>query len=110
MAHTFFVKGQDDLRRIDEALRRFWEIEGVNPDQKVTTATDADMIKTTTTSSTWSNDKHRYQVCIPWNENKSLLPNNYNMAYKRLVDTEKQLSRKPQIKEFYKRNLTKRIT
>ena len=43
----------------------------------------------------------RYQVGIPWKENSSLLQNNYEMAFRRLQNTEQRLFKKPDIARAY---------
>ena len=39
----------------------------------------------------------RYQVAIPWKEDPSNLPSNYDMALKRLKNTEKRLVNDPEL-------------
>ena len=41
----------------------------------------------------------RYQVAIPWKDDEPALPNNYEMALRRLLNTEKRLLKNPEIGE-----------
>ena len=52
----------------------------------------------------------RYQIGIPWKEDPSSLPNNYEMAFKRLRNTEKRLNRDPELKEAYSNVIENYIT
>ena len=43
----------------------------------------------------------RYQVAIPWKDDKPELPDNYSMAVRRLFNTEKKLRNNPEVGEAY---------
>ena len=43
----------------------------------------------------------RYQVVIPWKHPEPELPDNYEMAVRRLFDTEKRLRNNPEVGEAY---------
>ena len=43
----------------------------------------------------------RYQLAIPWKEDPSNLPSNYDMALKRLKNTEKRLVNDPELSGAY---------
>ena len=47
----------------------------------------------------------RYQVAIPWKDDECALPNNYEMALRRLLNTEKRLLKNPEIGEAYTNNV-----
>ena len=47
----------------------------------------------------------RYQVAIPWKDDECALPNNYEMALRRLLNTEKRLLKNPEIGETYTNNI-----
>ena len=57
------------------------------------------------TETTWQRtaDDKRYQIGIPWKENKSHFQQNYKLALKWLENTEKCLEKKPIVKELYKK-------
>ena len=48
----------------------------------------------------------RYQVALPWKENVPDLPGNYDMALRRLYNTEKRLLKNPEIAAAYSENIT----
>ncbi|XP_048253302.1 uncharacterized protein LOC125381119 [Haliotis rufescens] len=43
----------------------------------------------------------RYEIGLPWKKNPALLPNNYNVAYRRLVSLEKNLLKNDQKAKMY---------
>ena len=47
----------------------------------------------------------RYQVAIPWKDDEPALPNNYEMALCRLLNTEKRLLKNPEIGDAYTNNI-----
>ena len=47
----------------------------------------------------------RYQVAIPWKDDEPALPNNYEMALRRILNTEKRLLKNPEIGEAYTNNI-----
>ena len=47
----------------------------------------------------------RYQVAIPWKDDEPALPNNYEMALRQLLNTEKRLLKNPEIGEAYTNNV-----
>ena len=103
--NSFFVKSQNDLQKLDETVRRFWEIEEVS--EVSLSEEDKCILNATEKTFKRSENNTRYQVGIPWKENtnRALQGNNYTVAVKRLVDTEKQLKKKPIVKELYKNNM-----
>jgi hypothetical protein len=54
-------------------------------------------------------DNDRYEVCLPWKGQAADLPDNYEMAYQRLKNTEKRLQKNAKIYETYS-NTIKRYT
>ena len=48
----------------------------------------------------------RYQVALPWKESVPDLPDNYDMALRRLCNTEKHLLKNPEIAAAYSENIT----
>ena len=51
--------------------------------------------------SSLSFDNNMYRVGIPWRVEERTLPNNYNMALRRLSNTEKRLEKSPDIAAAY---------
>ena len=48
----------------------------------------------------------RYQVALPWKENVPDLPDNYDMALRRLCNIERRLLKNPEIAAAYSENIT----
>ena len=48
----------------------------------------------------------RYQVALPWKQDVSNLPDNYDMALRRLYNTEKRLLKNPEIAAAYTESIT----
>jgi len=48
----------------------------------------------------------KYQVALPWKENIPDLPDNYDIALRRLCNTEKRLLKNPDIAAAYSENIT----
>ena len=48
----------------------------------------------------------RYQMALPWKESVPDLPDNYDMALRRLCNTEKHLLKNPEIAAAYSENIT----
>ena len=87
-------------------MKRFWETEDIGmPKKEIMSKGDEEVLNLTRKTFKMSSDGRRYQVRIPWKENRNQLPNNFPMAFKRLVDTEKQLERKPHVKKLYHQNI-----
>ena len=81
-----------EIENLGYTLRRFWEIEneGTNT-QSLMTADEKKAAKIVQDSI-----KHKdgqYQVGIPWKRDPKCLPDNYDMAVKRMMNTERKLYR-----------------
>ena len=105
-AHTYFVREQSDTDEISGLLRQFWELENprtthdrpvLNPDEQCALEQVEKSLKYV---------DGRYQVALPWKENVPDLPDNYDMALRRLCNTEKRLLKNPEIAAAYSKNIT----
>ena len=105
---TSFFVNQKELKDINETMKQFWSIEGLSP-EKMFSPEDQALIDNAEKSMTKSNDGIRYKIEIPWNENKDMLTNNYSQAIKRLENTEKQLSKREDVKIFYQETINSHI-
>ena len=105
--HTYFVREQrEGPGEISGLLRRFWEIEnyGTSTEFLVLTAEEKTALHKLEKSIKHVNG--RYQVAISWKDDGPLLPDNYDMALRRLENTEKKRSRKdPKIGKAYTDNI-----
>ena len=77
---------------IDENLKRFWEVESCGTetnDVNILTKTEKKALDLVSESLLYQNG--RYQVAVPWKDDKPKLPDNRSMATSRLHSTEKKL-------------------
>jgi len=88
-ARTHFI-GKESIK-LDETLRRFWEIEaeGLNYESNMMSVDDEKALKQTKDTVKIIND--RYEVSIPWKDSQPCGRSNYNMALRRLCSTERKL-------------------
>lgn len=93
--HTYFVQ------QIDETLRKFWEVESCTSSDQLLSPSDRAVIESTTSSMKYSSSEQRYQVGIPWKQDPTELPCNYELAIRRLEGTEKRLVRDPTVATAY---------
>ena len=100
------MREQSDTDEISGLLRQFWEIENprtsldqpvLNPDEQCTLEQVVKSLKYV---------DGRYQVALPWKENVPDLPDNYDMALRRLCNTERSLLENPEIAAAYSENIT----
>ena len=105
-AHTYFVREQSDSDEISGLLRQFWEIENphTSRDQPVLNADEQCALEQVEKSLKYMDG--RYQVALPWKENVPDLPDNYDMALRRLCNTERRLLKNPEIAAAYSENIT----
>ena len=102
----YLTHGQSTTDEIAPILQKFWELEssGISVDRAVMTLADQSALEKVRSSLRFQN--HRYQVGIPWKKEPPDLPNNHEMAVKRLVSTEKHLLRKPDVAEAYSKSIS----
>ncbi|XP_046556115.1 uncharacterized protein LOC124265388 [Haliotis rubra] len=102
MSHVCFVQHAvsgcaDDC--LDELVQKFWETEEVAVATPKLSPEEEDALQAVKTSLSYTNE--RYKVGIPWKLDPEILPDNYEMALKRLKDTEKKLSKNDTILAAY---------
>ena len=86
---TFHVR---EIENLDYTLRRFWEIENEGTNTKsVMTADEKKAVKLVQDSFKYKDG--RYEVGIPWKRDPKFLPDNHDMAVKRMMNTERKLLR-----------------
>ena len=92
---TFFTRtNETTFDDVNRALRKFWEIEnsGVSETATQMSLEEKSALHLVKESLTWVDGK--YEVGIPWKDEKvPELNNNYNMAVKRLICTERKLQK-----------------
>ena len=102
----YFTHGQSTTDEIAPILHKFWELgsNGISVDRPVMTLADQIALENVRSSLRFQND--RYQVGIPWKKELPDLPNNHEMAVKRLMSTENHLMRKPDVAEAYSKSIS----
>ncbi|XP_053392388.1 uncharacterized protein LOC128555057 [Mercenaria mercenaria] len=95
---TYFVNEPDDL---DQMLKGFWEIDnsGLTIKEQPLTQIEQKVLKES--EKDMKVEDGRYEVKIPWKTDPSNIPNDYEMAVKRLQHTEKRLKKEPNIEIAY---------
>ncbi|KRZ47718.1 hypothetical protein T02_7518, partial [Trichinella nativa] len=91
--------------QLDEAIRKFWEIETIG---MMDDSDKADIDSTRAVQnfeSTLQFDGIRYTVRLPWLEDDAQLPNNYHQALSRLQQIERSLKNDPHKAAHYERGM-----
>ena len=97
---TYFVREQqENSDEISNLLRRFWEIENYGTSTEIHPLTTDEKLEESIRYV-----DGRYQVAIPWKDGEPALPNDYEMALRRLLNTEKRLLKNPEMGEAYTNN------
>ena len=101
--NTFFLDNKKDLNVLNNSLKKFWETEEfeVSDPRKQLSVENQEVMELLNKTIRRTDGNKRYQVPIPWKDNKKCLENNYDMALQRLTNTEKQLKKREQVKEGY---------
>ena len=96
--HTYFVREQqENSDEISNLLRRFWEIENYGTSTEFQPLTTDEKTSLEKLEESIRYVDGRYQVAIPWKDNEPALPNKYEMALRRLLNTEKRLLKNSEI-------------
>ena len=105
---TFFVQDRIQMDEVNDTLRSFWEIEasGTSP-SPILSKLDTSVLRVTEESLTYADG--RYSVAIPWKESAPQLHDNYQMALKRLENTEKRLRKNPEVADIYEQTIEKYV-
>ncbi|XP_065198351.1 uncharacterized protein LOC135829896 [Sycon ciliatum] len=93
------IASSETLLSVDKTLRQFWEIEQMTSPEHPMSPENLDVLTATKKRMTFTNG--RYCVGMPWRADASRPTNNYDMAAKRLAQTQKRLKRVPEIAERY---------
>ena len=87
------MRGIEDL---DYRLLRFWEIEiEVTSTQSMMTADEKKAVMLVQNSMQYKDGQH--QAGVPWNRDPECLPDNYDMAIKRMMNAGRKLLRDDKI-------------
>ena len=94
-ACTFFVRNVSEIEKLNENLKKFWEIESVRTSEETPIVRLEDKLALSTVKQSISYENQMYRVGIPWNCDNPDLPSSYKMALQRLQNTEKRLKGYP---------------
>ena len=100
-AYTYFVKNQAEIQQINSTLKQFWEIENVQSPHDAPIVRIEEQLAMKKVESTLSFENQMYRVGIPWKSDTRALPDNYEMALRRLENTEKWLKKSPDVAQAY---------
>ncbi|XP_067667338.1 uncharacterized protein [Haliotis asinina] len=96
-AGTYFTDNREI--ELSSMLQKLWEVDDV-PSVTSTLSKDDESVLASV-KDTVKFENGRYQIGIPWKESVSPLPDNWDIAYKRLCNTEKKLSKNEQVAVTY---------
>ena len=86
-----FAKKQDQLNEISNTIAKFWSTEKISQCEDLCTTKNKLLLENIRSAFKKCPEVNRYEIGVPWKENRSLLQNNYGQALKRLMNTERQL-------------------
>ena len=98
--YTFFAKSRS-LEDLNVSLKRFWEVESVKSDPEHPVMSKEEKHALFQARRSLLNDGERYEVAVPWQEDRPYLSNNYEMAFNRLKNTEKRLLKNEELATDY---------
>ena len=109
LACTFFTRPHI-FDEIIDSLKRLWEIDTLGiQENDVRILSREEKLALDKPRLSFTHDGERYQVATPWKTDCPTLPNNYEMTYSRLRNTEKRLIRQSSVGEDYQRVITSYI-
>ena len=82
-------------------MKQFWEIENVQSPHDAPIVRIEEQLALKKVESTLSFENQMYRVGIPWKSDRRALPDNYEMALRRLENTEKRLKKSPDVAQAY---------
>ena len=97
---TYFVHEESGVE-LGNAVRKFWEIEDDGLQVKTKILKPEDQVALEALKKSIKFEDGRYEIGVPWKEEKPLMPDNYETALRRLQNTEKRLCRYPEIGKCY---------
>ena len=91
-------------------LQNFWEIESSGMEIKRPSYTFEEENTVQQIKELLTFDNGRYEVSMPWKPDRQNLPENYEMALKRLENTEKRLVNNKEVRDGYGNTIKDYIT
>ena len=89
--------------QLNETLQKFWDLEsiGIRPAESSISTTHAEDVTLKKFKETLTYNDGRYEVSLPWKEDRVALKDNYRQAERRLYNLEKKLLHEPMKAESY---------
>ena len=100
-ACTFFSKDVSEIEKLNENLKKFWEIESTATSEEGPIVRPEDNRALSCVRQSISYGDQMYRVGIPWKTKDPVLPDSYKMALQRLYNTEKRLKKIPEVSRAY---------
>ncbi|MCU7929154.1 MAG: DUF1759 domain-containing protein, partial [Candidatus Thiodiazotropha sp. (ex Dulcina madagascariensis)] len=92
-AYTYFLREQSEIEQVNRILKKFWEIEDVSSQQDMPIVRIEEQMALKKVEKSIIYENQMYRVSIPWKTKEPALTNNYEMALRRLENTEKRLTK-----------------
>ena len=83
--------------QLNETLQKLWDLEsiGIRPAESSISTTHAEDVTLKKFKETLTYNDGRYEICLPWKEDRIALKDNYRQAERRLYNLEKKLIHEP---------------
>ncbi|XP_067649100.1 uncharacterized protein [Haliotis asinina] len=107
LTDSFFIHGgktTSDDKELEALVDRFWEVESISVYKPVLTRDEEMAVNAVKESLT--HDSQRYTVGVPWKEGSKLPESNYDIAFNRLKQIEKKLTKDVTIQTAYEDVIT----
>lgn len=101
-ASTYFVRDQSGIEEVNANLKKFWEIENVSPSETMPIVRIEEQLAMKKAENSIKYENNMYRIGVPWKNNEPSLPENYEMAFHRLQNTERRLQKSQDIATQYK--------
>ena len=100
-AYTYFLREQSEIEQVNRTLKKFWDIEDVSAQQEMPVVRIEEQMALKKVEKSIIYENQMYRVGIPWKTKAPDLKNNYQMALRRLENTEKRLLKSPNVASAY---------
>jgi ribonuclease HI len=105
-ASAYYVNTNADSQ-LNSMVERFWQVEEIPTPTQILNQSDAKVLQKANNAMVHNDGK--YQVGIPWKEDAPTLPDDYDMAFRRLLSTEKKLSKDKSTAQAYDTIISKYV-
>lgn len=99
------IVAETENSELNNLLKRFWDLESIGIVPTEPHLTPEDKMAWNKVSKSLKFDGKHYEVAVPWRKERPQLPNNLEMAKKRLVSTERKLLKNKDVAMAYQQVL-----